>query len=147
MKLVIDATVLLTGLIGTGVTKEIVFSKSVELYAPEYLFEEFEKHKSRIKVLSKLSSDEVNLIFEKLRNKIKSVPKEEFAKYLAEANSLISDKEDTEYLALSLALNKMPIWSNDPHFKEQSKVKVFTTKQLVDKLKSSGHEFSTPEPS
>ncbi len=63
MELVIDATILFTGLIGKGVTKEIIFSKS-------------------------------------------------------------------------LALNKCPIWSNDPHFKEQSLVRVFTTEELVEYLKS-----------
>jgi len=143
MELVIDATVLFTGLIGTGVTKEIIFSSKVKLYAPEYLFDEFEKHKSRIKKLSELSSDEIDLICKKLKQKIKSVPKENFDRFLKQANSLISDKEDTEYIALSLSLNKIPIWSNDPHFKEQALIEVLTTKQLVDKLKSSGHEFST----
>lgn len=76
-----------------------------------------------------------------MKNRIESIPKERFEKFLEQANSLISDKEDTEYLALSLALNKTPIWSNDPHFKEQSAVEVFTTKQLVDKLKSLGYKF------
>lgn len=144
MELVLDATILFTGLIGTGVTKEIIFSEAVELYAPEYLFDEFEKHKSRIKRLSELSSDEIDLICEKLKQKIKSVPKEKFEMFLEQANSLILDKDDTEYLALSLAFNKIPVWSNDPDFKGQSIVEVFTTKQLVDKLKLLGYEFSTP---
>ena len=111
------------------------------MYAPEYLFDEFEKHKTRIKKLSKLSSNEIDLICEKLKQKIKSVPKEKFEMFLEQANSLISDKDDTEYLALSLSFNKMPIWSNDSDFKKQSIIEIFTTKQLVDKLKSLGYEF------
>ena len=59
-----------------------------------------------------------------------------FETFLDKANKLISDPDDTEYLALSLALNKCPIWSNDPHFKEQSVVRIFTTKELVEFLKS-----------
>ena len=142
MELVIDATVLFTGLIGAGVTKDIISSGVVKLYSPEYLSDEFEKHKPRIEALSKLSSKEMDELFAKLKSKIKSVPKEKFDKFLKQANSLISDKDDTEYLALSLAFNKMPIWSNDPHFKEQSIVEVFNTKELVDKLKSLGYKFS-----
>lgn len=134
MELVIDATILFTGLIGTGVTKDILFSGIIKLYSPEYLFDEFEKHKPRVEVLSKLSSKDLDELFAKLKGKIESVPKEKFEKFLKQANSLISDKDDSEYLALSLAFNKMPIWSNDPHFKEQSLVKVFNTKDLVKKL-------------
>lgn len=80
----------------------------------------------------------------KLMSRIKSVPKTEFENFLLPAKALTSDKDDTEYLALSLALNKVPIWSNDAHFKEQSAIKIFTTKELVNYLKSLGLDFLTP---
>ncbi|MBI2130124.1 hypothetical protein HYU07_07915, partial [Candidatus Woesearchaeota archaeon] len=114
---------------------------AVKLHCPESLSKEVEEHKSRIKILSNLPSTELDLLLKKLKEKIKSFSLSEYEKFLKQANSLISDKEDTEYLALSLALNKMPIWSNDPHFKKQSIVEVFNTKELVDKLKSRGHKF------
>lgn len=56
MELVIDATILFCGLMGKGVTKDIIFSEFIRLYSPEYLFDEFEEHKSRIKNISGLSS-------------------------------------------------------------------------------------------
>ena len=143
MELIIDATVLFTGLIGTGITKDIIFSDAVKLYAPEYLFDEFVKHKSRIKELSGFSEQELNELFNKLESRIIIVPKDRFEEFLVEANSLISDKDDTEYLALSLSMNKTPVWSNDPHFKKQSVVKVFMTSELVKYLKSKGYEFSS----
>src|SRR3989338_5320331 len=136
MELVVDATVVFTGIIGTGVTKEIIFLKSVKLHCPESLFNEVEEHKSRIKILSGLSSAELEELLIKLKNTIKPFPLPKYEKFLNEANKLISDHDDTEYLALSLALDKCPIWSNDPHFKEQSKVQVFTTKELVELLKT-----------
>lgn len=141
MELIIDATVLFCGLIGEGVTKYIIFSSFVKLYAPEYLLDEFSEHKSRIEMVSGLSSNEFDLLFEKLKNRITLVPKFTFDKFLKHANELVPDKDDTEYLALSLALNKIPVWSNDPHFKKQSLVEVFNTKELVDKLKSLGYTF------
>ena len=64
--------------------------------------------------------------------------KSKFEHFLIEANSLTPDSNDTEYFALSLALDKCPIWSSDPHFKKQSLVKVFTTNKLVEMLKSKG---------
>lgn len=108
----------------------------MKIFAPEYLFDELEEHLSRIKLLTSLSSSEVDFLISRLRGYITIVEKSEFEAFLHEANSLISDPDDTEYLALSLAMNKCPIWSNDPHFKEQSAVQVFTTEELVDFLKS-----------
>ena len=136
MELVIDATILFTGLIGKGVTKEIIFSKSVVLCCPESLFNETEEHKPRIKILSGLSSAELEALLVKLKGAIRIFPKPEYEAFLGEANSLISDPDDTEYIALSLSMNKCPVWSNDPHFKEQSAVRVFTTKELVGFLKT-----------
>ena len=138
MELVVDATVIFTGIIGTGVTKEIIFSKSVKLHSPEALFKEVEEHKSRIKILSGLSSAEFEELLGKLKGTIKPFPMPKYEKFLNEANKLISDHDDTEYLALSLSMDKCPIWSNDPHFKEQSLVKVFSTEELVEFLKSRG---------
>ena len=138
MELVIDASILFTSLIGTGVTKDIIFSGVVMLYAPEYLFEELEKHKERVRELSGLASSEFDILVEKLKLVIQLVPKRHFDSLLKEANAMVSDKGDTEYVALALSMNKLPIWSNDPDFKEQSAVKVFNTAELVGHLKSCG---------
>jgi len=43
------------------------------------------------------------------------------------------DSDDIDFLALALS-NNSAIWSNDPHFKQQSLVKAFTTVELLKKL-------------
>ena len=136
LKLIVDATVLFTGLIGKGVTKTLLFSDKLELFTPEFLFEEFREHKSRIESASSLHVKDIELLMDRLEITLNVVEKSKFEKFLEKANALIPDPNDTEYLALSLALDKCPIWSNDPHFKEQSIVKIFTTKELVEFLKS-----------
>ena len=141
MKLIIDATELFKALTGKGITKEIIFSDAVDLYSPEYIFEEIKEHESRIKELSGLSSSEFQELIELLKSEIIQVPKERFDIFLTKANELISDKEDTEYLALSLSMKNTPIWSEDPHFKEQLIVKTFTTTELLEYLKSLGYKF------
>ncbi len=138
MDLVVDATIVFTGIMGTGVTKEIIFSRSVNLHGPKALFDEVEEHTARIKVLSGLSSSDFGELLGKLRSAIKLFPRSEYEPFINEANKLISDPDDTEYLALSLSIGKCPIWSNDPHFKKQSSVGVFTTNELVEHLKSKG---------
>ena len=134
--LVIDATVVFTGIIGTGVTKKLIFSKSIKLCCPEVLFNEVWGHMREIKIFSGLSADELSSLLDRLNKTINPLPRSEYERFLEQANSLISDKDNTEYLALSLSMNKCPIWSNDTHFREQSLVKVFTTEELVKLLKS-----------
>ena len=138
MECVIDASVLFCGLIGKGVTKEIIFSEHVTLYSPQALLDEFKEHRSTVKIFSGLSFKDLDGLIGKLNNRMVSVPRSRYEGLLEKANKLISDKDDTEYLALSLALGGIPIWSNDPHFKQQSVVKVFNTKELVGFLKQSG---------
>ena len=141
MELILDASVLFTAIIGTGVTKNIMFSTAVTLYAPEYVFEEFAEHQARIKKLSGLSANDFDSLLEKLKEVIKAVPKELFEEFLKEARKIVSAEDDTEYIALSLSMNKVPVWSNDMHFKKQSAIKVFDTAELVSHLKSSGTLF------
>ena len=136
MDLVVDATILFTGLTGKGITKDIIFLESVSLHCPEALFKEIEEHKSRIKYISTLPSSDLEFLLNKFKAKIKTFPLYKYDLFLKEANNLMPDPDDTEYLALSLALDKCPIWSEDPHFKKQSVVRVFTTKELVELLRT-----------
>ena len=48
MDLVIDANVLFAVLIKSGKTEDLVFSEYIHLFAPEFLFEEFEKYQKYI---------------------------------------------------------------------------------------------------
>jgi len=53
-------------------------------------------------------------------------------KFKEEANEIMGniDSDDVLFIATALAFN-CPIWSEDKHFKQQDKVKVFTTKELL----------------
>jgi len=64
---------------------------------------------------------------------IEFVPKEEFGKYLEKAKEVCSDKDDSPYVALSLSLGKVPIWSNDKELKEDCKevgIRVLSTEEI-----------------
>lgn len=138
MEFVIDATALLSVFIARGSTPNIIFIDGVEWLSPEKLKEEFIEHIDEIIPRSSLDESAVRELIELVFSEIEIIKAESFRKFLKEAKSLIPDPDDTEYLALSLSKNKIPIWSNDPHFKEQSVVRVFKTGQLVKYLKSLG---------
>src|SRR3989338_8182047 len=102
--LIVDFGIIFTGLTGKGVTKFLLFSKNLRIFVPEYLFDELKEHLSRIKLLSSLPSREVDSLISKLKGHITIAEKSKFEAFLGEANSLISDPDDTEYLALSLSI-------------------------------------------
>ena len=48
MDLVIDANILFAALIKRNVTSDLLFRNDLHLYAPEFIFEEFEKYRNVI---------------------------------------------------------------------------------------------------
>ena len=136
MLFVIDATALFSVLIGKSSSSNILFNEGIKWFSPEFLKEELKEHKEEIIAKSALKEDDFNTFVDLVFSQIKIINEDVFRDKRELAKSLISDPDDTEYLALSLALDKCPIWSNDPHFKEQSVARVFTTNELVEFLKT-----------
>jgi len=68
-----------------------------------------------------------------LKDIITVVPKEEYSKFIEEAEEFSPDPKDTLYLALALKL-KCAVWSNDEKIKNQDKVKVYSTQDLKREL-------------
>jgi predicted nucleic acid-binding protein len=130
MDLVIDANILFAALIKDSTTLDILFNENIHLFAPEFLLEEFYKHKDEILNKTKRSKEEFEDIYDLLKKVITIIPSEEFYQYLKDAEILISDKDDISYLALALRLN-IPIWSNDKKFKDQKTIKVYSTADIL----------------
>ena len=135
MRLVIDANISFSLLKKGSFTRRLAQEHSLELYSHKFILDELEEHSEELCELLKVSKDKFERIKEilpKLINlKVKVSPQQ-----LNRAGSLISDPDDKQYLALTLRLN-CPIWSNDPHFQEQSVIKaveVFTTEELKEFL-------------
>ena len=131
MDLVIDANVLFSILIKKGKTEDLLFQEDLHIFAPEFLFEEFEKYRDLILVKTQRSSKEFDKLLNLLRERIKTVLNKETDKYLEQANKICPDENDVDYFALALKLN-CPIWSNDKRLKKQDVVKVYSTTELFD---------------
>jgi len=140
MFFVIDSSAFFSVLIGKSSSSNILFKEEIDWFSPEFLKEELKEHKEEIMAKSSLKEDDFNTFLELVFSQIKVVDEDVFRDKRDLAKSLISDPDDTEYLALSLALDKCPIWSNDPHFKQQSVAEVFTTSELFKYLKSKNIE-------
>jgi predicted nucleic acid-binding protein len=133
MDLVVDANVVFAALVKDGATIEILLEPQLQLFSPEFLFEEIFKHRDELALKTKRTEKELQNILEILQEKITIVPKEEFENFLAEARQLCPDPADIPYFALALKMNA-PIWSNDKELKEKQKqkqVKIFSTSDLL----------------
>lgn len=138
MKLVIDTNILFSFFKVYSYTRKLISNPvlNLELYSPKFTLKELEKYFEEINRKTKMNIGTFEFLKRFLPMFIKFVPLEEYRDFLEQAaKELITiDPNDVDFLALSLKLN-CPIWSNDPHFKKQSLIKAFSTKELTSKLK------------
>jgi len=138
MKLVIDAHELFSALIAAGRDRqtkklEILFLGRVELFAPSLLFRELSRNSPEIKLKSRFSDIDFEEFVKTVKSRILLVPVEKFSDKLFEAKEMSPHPKDIPYFALALKLN-CPLWSGEKRHKEQSGVKVFNTKDLVEEF-------------
>lgn len=136
MKLIIDANRLFSLIIGkklSSVVMKIFFSDEAELFAPFRIFAELENNREEIRSKSSFSHEDFDNFVGVLKLKIKFVPLEDIIDKISDAKELSPHSKDIEYFALALSLN-CPIWSDETAFKKQSKVKVYSTSDLVKKF-------------
>ena len=138
MKLVVDANILVSFFRENPVRLIIINSKflNLQLFSPEYALTELKNNIEDIIKYSKLSYKQVETIIEEtLKTFITIIQIKKFEQYKEKAQELSPHKSDKDnpYFALALKLN-CGIWSNEPAFKKQSKVKTFNTAELRELL-------------
>ena len=132
MKVVVDSNRVIAALLKDSTTREILYNDQFEFIAPELMIEEITKYKDVFIEKGKITSEEFEELLALLFEKITLIPHEEYENQLHDLMNKISDKKDTPFLACCLSTKAEGIWSHDPHFLEQKKVKVFTNKDLLD---------------
>ena len=131
MDLVVDANILFAALIKESVSYHLLFRDDLHLFSPEYILEEFEKHKLEILEKTESSLEEFKKVVDILRRRITLIPLEELAPYVHKAALISPDPKDVAYLALALKLH-CPVWSNDKKLKEkQTIIPVYSTTELM----------------
>lgn len=132
MRLITDTNILVSFFRKNPVQEIIKNSRSLnlELVAPEYAFDELNNNKQDILKYSGLLNKQFEDRLLELKDYIKLIPADFFREFKSEAKQLIHDK-DIPFFALALKL-KCPIWSNEPLFKKQSQIKVFSNKDMIE---------------
>ena len=132
MKLVVDANILISGLLKNGITRELMLNRNINLYTSEFIFEELFNHMTEISKKDGMNENEFNEMAEILitESDLKSITKDEVQSYIDLANNISPDVDDALYFATALKLN-CAIWSNDKKLKNQKHVKVYSTYDLI----------------
>jgi len=132
LEFVADTNILFTFFWEGSFSRKLLIKQELDFFSPELALEEVNGHSDEIRKKTGISPGEFTELRRELAIFVEFIPLEEYASLLHEA-SIISDKDDIDFIALALKLN-CPIWSNDRHFKEQSLVRVFSTSELVEYL-------------
>lgn len=133
MKLVVDANILISGLLKDSTVRHIIVSSGHDLYAPRFCVQEILANVDLICKKNKLSRQANLKVLSTLLKYIYEVPAEFYKEKLDEAYKIMKkiDAKDTPYLALALSFDCDGIWTEDKHFEKQNKIKVWKTRELI----------------
>ena len=134
--IVVDTNIVISALIKDSLTRELIIKSKKNLLLPEMALYELKKNEREILEKSGLSKVSYEKLVFKLLSYMKFIPKNLTEEHHEEAFKIIGhlDKEDVVFVSIALAFDNCAIWSDDKHFKQQSRVKVFTTSEFLVSL-------------
>lgn len=133
MRLIVDANILIASLIKKGKTAEMLINPALSLFAPEFIQEEISKYKQEISAKTHRKDKQVEEVLEELLSIVRIISRNRIEKYISLVKDISPDQKDNPHLALAIMLNG-PIWSNDKRLKQQDKVKIYSTEDLINAL-------------
>ena len=131
MKLVVDANVAFSLVKKDSFSRRLVREHQLVLYSHPFILDELSEHS--VELCKKIGVAETK--FERIISILsRLITFEKPSPQIPNrARSLISDKDDAPYVASAIKIG-CAVWSNDPHLKSQSVVKVYTTAELSAEL-------------
>jgi len=132
MKLIVDTNILFSYFWKYSITRRVLMSQDMELFAPEFALEEINKYKKDIMNKNNLNDEEFEHIRFNLAIAIQFIQIDEYTKTLKTALKISPDKNDIDFFALAIKL-KLPIWSNDAKLKKQNKIGIIPTAELINR--------------
>ncbi len=109
-----------------------MLNEDFEFITPDHTISEIDKYEGEIIEKAKITREEFGVLMSIIFERIDVIPYEDYNYFFEESRLLISDVKDIPFIALCLALNADGIWSNDAHFLEQKRIKIFKTGDLTN---------------
>lgn len=133
MKLVVDTNILFNFFNKESFTRRLIIDSSLNLISSKFAIKELKKYSKLITEKSKIPKKTFENSLKNLETFVKFIDSKNYSKHLDKAIEISPDKKDKDFLALCLKEN-CPLWSNDKILKNQNKVKVFSTKEIIELL-------------
>ena len=135
MRIVVDTNRVIAALIKDSLSRFILTHGEAEFVTIWFGREELKKHRKEILEKAGISETDLELILDKLFQKMIILDDGVVAKYLPEAEKIIgkTDRADVPFIAAALATGA-DIWSEDRHFLKQKKIRVWKTAELAREL-------------
>lgn len=133
MIFIIDVNVVISALIKKGKSRELLIDSPFILYSPEMLMNSIRKYENLILEKSSLSKEDFETLLSLIVENIEVIKKNEYERCQEEADKILGhiDKEDAPYIALALSRANDGIWSDDKHFQQQNKIKIWKTEDII----------------
>jgi predicted nucleic acid-binding protein len=133
MKIIIDSNVLFSALIKDSAARGIILRSNILFLFPSYIFDEMEKHINELLAKSGMRQEDFNALLSLLLEKVLIVPQESIEPYKKEAVRIVKDIDinDSVFIACALAHKGSAIWSEDKMLKQQCRIKVLNTKEII----------------
>jgi len=130
MKLVVDANIFISALIG-GKAAELLFNPNFDLLTTERTTWEVKKYLPQLAEYSEDTSAHLLYLFELIP--VRACQSKEYETSLSTAQLLIGDRDpfDVDILALTLETG-VPLWSNDTDFEKIDEITLFKTEDVME---------------
>jgi predicted nucleic acid-binding protein len=136
MKVIVDANILIAGLLKNGTTRKLLLQNNLELHNPEFILTEFLNHIQELAkkagMSNRLFKDYAELLI--AESEINLIKISNIKPNIEIAERISPDPDDGQYFAAAITL-KCPIWSNDKALKKQNTVTILSTKDLLNLMK------------
>lgn len=136
MKLILDTNVFFSEIIKDSITRKILLYPDYEFYIPDFFLIELKKYEEYLINKTGLEKLKFKQLLNDILENIYLVPINEYSDKLIKAKEIIGniDKKDIPFIAVALSFKNNGIWTDDKHFKEQSEIKIYSTKELIVEL-------------
>ena len=135
MRYVIDANIILSGLISDSMTRRLLVELEDSFLTPAYVHDEIGTYTEMVSEKSGLSSAEVEELIKILFKRIDVVPRPVVLESLREAARIMRDIDPDDAVYLAAALERdAHLWSDDGDYDEQDAVPVATTGDVVERF-------------
>lgn len=131
MRLIIDTNSIIAALVKDSTSRKIVLNPKFKFYCTEHVFKEIEEHFEEITKKTK-NVEKTKELLELIKKSLSTIDEGLVVEHISKADKLIRDKEDIPLIALALAIPNQGIWTSDKDFLEQQKIKIWTTKELLE---------------